>query len=281
MSTTKEKQKNERESKPRVPENFLKGKKGIILGLANKWSIAWGISSSLRQAGADFILTYQERVRDRVTKLAEELGIEAKSRTIECDVTKEEQIDKLFEKASDLFDQKIDFVIHSLAFAKREDLENRFIKTPKENYLLAQEISSYSLLGIAKRAEPLLKNNGGGSIVTMTYLGGERVVQNYNMMGVCKAALDSCMKYLAYDLGPSNIRINSISAGPIKTLASSAISGVGELLKKSKDLTPLKVNTDIFEVGDTASFLVSDLSRNLTGNIIYVDGGFNIVAATK
>ena len=283
MSTLREekKERKEEKSEPKTPKDFLKGKKGIVLGLANKWSIAWGISRSLKQAGADFVLTYQERVKERVLKLAQELEIEVEKRTFECDVREEEQIDALFDRASELFEGKIDFVIHSLAFAKREDLEKRFVETPKENYLLAQEISSYSLPAIARRAEPLLKENGGGSIVTMTYLGGERVVQNYNMMGVCKAALDSCMKYLAYDLGTSNIRVNALSAGPIKTLASSAISGVGDLLKKSRDLTPLGVNTDIFEVGDTVAFLVSDLARNITGNTIYVDGGFHIMGATK
>jgi enoyl-[acyl-carrier protein] reductase I len=259
-------------------KGILAGKKGIILGIANKWSIAWGIANSLHEAGAELLFTYQDRVKDRVEKLAEELG---GIKTLECDVTDEALLEKSFKEIAELFDGKIDFVIHSIAFAKKEELEGRYIDTSREGYLLAQDISAFSLAAVAKQAEPLLKANGGGSIVTLTYLGGERVVKNYNVMGVAKAALECSVKYLANDLGPDKIRVNAISAGPIKTLASSAISGIQSMINEIAEISPLRKNTETEEVGDTALFLVSDLSRGITGEVIHVDAGFHVLAAMK
>lgn len=259
--------------------NILKGKKGVILGVANKWSIAWGIASSLKDAGAEVILTYQDRVQDRVDKLAAELGDSVK--TIECDVTVDASLDKAFAEVSEIFDGKIDFVVHSVAFAKKENLVGRYVDTERDDYSLAHDISAYSLAAVAKRAEPLLEANGSGSIITMTYLGGERVVQNYNVMGVAKAALECSVKYLATDLGSKNIRVNAISAGPIKTLAASAIGGIGSMIDSVAKLSPLKRNVTPNEVGDVALFLVSDLARGVTGELIHVDSGFHSIAAAQ
>ncbi len=259
-------------------KGILAGKKGIILGIANKWSIAWGIANSLHEAGAELLFTYQDRVKDRVEKLAEELG---NIKTLECDVTDEILLEKSFQEIGKLFNGKIDFVIHSVAFAKKEELEGRYVDTSRDGYLLAQDISAFSLAAVAKQAEPLLKANGGGSIVTLTYLGGERVIKNYNVMGVAKAALECSVKYLANDLGPDKIRVNAISAGPIKTLAASAISGIQTLINEIAEIAPLRKNTETEEVGDTALFLVSDLSRGITGEVIHVDAGFHVLAATK
>lgn len=260
-----------------VYANMLAGKKGVILGVANKWSIAWGITNSCHLAGAELVLTYQDRVQDRVEKLASELpGIH----TIECDVTDDASLDRAFAQISEIFGGKIDFVVHSVAFAKKENLVGRFVDTAREDYALAQDISAYSLAAVAKRAEPLLEASGGGSIITMTYLGGERVVQNYNVMGVAKAALESCVQYLAYDLGEKNIRVNAISAGPIKTLAASAIGGIGSMIDGVAKSSPLRRNVDPTDVGDTALFLVSDLARGITGEVIHVDSGFHAVAAS-
>jgi enoyl-[acyl-carrier protein] reductase I len=258
---------------------LLAGKRGVILGLANKWSIAWGITNCLHEAGAELILTYQERVKERVEKLAEEIG--GNIPTIECDVTIESQLDEAFTKISEIYGGKIDFVIHSLAFARKDELEGRYVDTSRDGYLLAQDVSAYSLAAVAKRAEPLLKANGGGSIVTLTYIGGERVVKNYNVMGVAKAALECSVKYLANDLGPDKIRVNAISAGPIKTLASSAITGIQTMINEIAEISPLRKNTDTEEVGDTALFLVSDLARGITGEVIHVDAGFHVLGATK
>ncbi|MDX1919562.1 MAG: enoyl-ACP reductase [Candidatus Caenarcaniphilales bacterium] len=261
-----------------VRSGILKGKKGVILGIANKWSIAWGIANSLNEAGAELVFTYQGRLKERVEKIAEEMNV---SNTFECDVTSEEQLKEAFNKISNVFGGKIDFVIHSLAFANKAELEGRYVDTSREGFLLAHDISAFSLAAVAKHAEPLLEANGGGSIVTLTYLGGERVVKNYNVMGVAKAALECSVKYLANDLGPKKIRINAISAGPIKTLASSAISGIGSLISEIAEISPLRKNTDTEEVGDTALFLVSDLSKGITGENIHVDAGFHILGATK
>ncbi|MDJ0625953.1 MAG: enoyl-ACP reductase [Candidatus Caenarcaniphilales bacterium] len=266
------------EKKVDVRNGILAGKKGVILGIANKWSIAWGIANSLKEAGAELTFTYQERLKDRVDKLAEELDVK---NTVECDVTSDEQITNAFKTISDLYNGKIDFVIHSLAFAKKDELEGRYVDTSRDGYILAQDISAFSLAAVAKAAEPLFEANGGGSIITLTYLGGERVVKNYNVMGVAKAALECSVKYLANDLGPKKIRVNAISAGPIKTLASSAISGIQTMISQIADVSPLRKNTETEEVGDTALFLASDLSRGITGELIHVDAGFHILGATN
>ncbi|MFN5539980.1 MAG: enoyl-ACP reductase [Candidatus Melainabacteria bacterium] len=269
------------EEKPKTERaGILKGKKGVILGIANKWSIAWGIANSLHEAGAELIFTYQERVKDRVEKLAEEIA-SGQISCIECDVTSDEQLEKAFQEISKIYDGKVDFIIHSLAFANKDELEGRYIDTSRSGFALAQDISAYSLAAVAKQAEPLLEKNGGGSIVTLTYIGGERVVKNYNVMGVAKAALECSVKYLANDLGPKNIRVNAISAGPIKTLAASAISGIQSMINEIAQISPLRRNTETEEVGDTALFLVSNLSRGITGEVIHVDSGFHVLAAMK
>lgn len=261
-----------------VRTGILKGKKGVILGIANKWSIAWGIATALKEAGAELVFTYQDRLKERVEKIAEEMEVK---HTFECDVTSDEHLKVAFDNISKVFDGKIDFVIHSLAFANKDELEGRYVDTSRKGYLLAQDISAYSLAAVSKQAEPLLEANGGGSIVTLTYLGGERVVKNYNVMGVAKAALECSVKYLANDLGPKKIRVNAISAGPIKTLAASAITGIQSLITEMAEISPLRKPTETEEVGDTALFLVSDLARGITGELIHVDSGFHIIGAMK
>ncbi len=259
-----------------VKGSILKGKKGVILGVANKWSIAWGIAKALYREGAELILTYHIRVKDRVEALAEELGPDVK--IVECDVTDDINTDKAFEEINKIFNGKLDFLVHSVAFANKDELNGRYVETTREGYLLAQDVSAYSLVAVSRRAEPLFVANGGGSIVCLTYIGGERVVENYNVMGVAKAALESSVKYLANDLGPKNIRINAISAGPIKTLAASAIGGISKLIDIIARLSPLRKNIEIEEVGDTALFLVSDMSRAITGENLHVDSGFHCLA---
>jgi enoyl-[acyl-carrier protein] reductase I len=261
-----------------VRTGILKGKKGVVLGIANKWSIAWGIANSLQEAGAELIFTYQDRLKERVEKIAEEMNVK---HTLECDVTSDEQLQNCFKEISKIYGGKVDFIVHSLAFANKAELEGRFVDTSREGFALAHDISAFSLAAVAKQAEPLLEANGGGSIVTLTYLGGERVVKNYNVMGVAKAALECSVKYLANDLGPKKIRVNAISAGPIKTLASSAISGIQTMINESGEMSPLRKNTDTEEVGDAALFLVSDLSKGITGENLHVDSGFHILAASK
>ncbi len=266
------------EEKQIIRSGLLKGKKGVVMGLANKWSIAWGIAKCLSDAGAELTFTYQERLKERVEKLAAELDVK---NLLECEVSDDESINKAFSQIGQSCGGKLDFVIHSLAFAKKEELEGRYVDTSRDGFLLALNISAFSLAAVAKAAEPYLVANGGGSIVTMSYLGGERVVPNYNVMGVAKAALENSVKYLAADLGPSGIRVNAISAGPIKTLASSAVSGIQALISEMGEVAPLRHSTDPQEVGDTALFLVSDLSRGITGELIHVDSGFHILGAVK
>lgn len=257
----------------------MSGKKGVILGVANKWSIAWGIAKSLHREGAELIFTYPDRMESRVKKLSSEL--DENIPLIECDVTSDEQLDSAFKQIGEKFGGKLDFVIHSVAFAKKEELEGRFIDTSRDGYALAQDISAFSLVGVAKRAEPLMEANGGGSIVTLSYIGGERIVQHYNVMGVAKAALEASVRYLSNDLGRKKIRVNAISAGPIKTLAASAISGINILIDQITSVSPMRRNVEIEEVGDVALFLVSDWSRAITAEVLHVDSGFHALGAVK
>ena len=251
---------------------LLAGKTALIFGIANRWSIAYAIASAFVREAAQLVLTYQgERQRQTV----EELGAELKAaKVLNCDVTKQEELDVLVAEIK-AFTPSIDIVVHSIAFANKEDLSRPFLETSRDGYLLAQEVSSYSLVSVARAVKSLMQN--GGSLVTLTYLGATRVVQNYNVMGVAKAALEACVRYLASDLGPSNIRVNAISAGPIKTASARGIKDFSKVLEGVAAAAPLRRNTDPAEVADTAVFLGSDLGRGVTGNILFVDAGFQII----
>lgn len=249
---------------------MLQGKKGIVLGVANKRSIAWAIARKAADAGAQLALTYQdERLLEKVRPLAEELGAPL---LLPCDVGNAAQMDALFGELERGFG-KLDFLVHALAFAKREELEGEYLQTSPEGFEVALRISAYSLTDLARRAAPLMKE--GGSIVTLSYLGGERVIPHYNVMGVAKAALESSVRYLAADLGPRGIRVNTISAGPIRTLAAAGISGFSSMLDVVAERSFLKRNVTVEEVGDAALFLLSDLSRGVTGELLHVDCGYH------
>ncbi len=254
-------------------EKLLHGKSGIVFGVANKRSIAWSISQALAGSGARLAFTYQgEKLESKVRDLVKTLPGE--SPLFDCDVTSDEQVAAVFDDLAGRW-EGLDFAIHSVAFAQREDLEGRFVDTSRDGYLLAQEISSYSLTAISRHAAPLMKN--GGSIVTLSYLGGERVVQGYNVMGVAKAALESSVRYLASDLGPQGIRVNAISAGPINTLAARGISGFTQILGVVAERAPLRRNIEPDEVASTALFLVSHLASGITGEVIHVDAGYHVM----
>ncbi|MDZ7639002.1 MAG: enoyl-ACP reductase [Bryobacterales bacterium] len=252
--------------------NLLEGKRAIVLGLANRWSIAAGIAESFRREGAELILTYQsERQLKAVEDLAEELGA---AQLLMCDVTKEDDVVKLVETLA-VDDKPLHAVVHSIAFANREDLNRPFVNTSRDGFLLAHEVSVYSLLAVSRALLPLMTD--GGSIMTLSYLGAVRSIPNYNVMGVAKAALESTVRYLASELGEKQIRVNAISAGPIKTASARAIGDLSTILDHVVKRAPLRRNTTQDEVGDTAAFLASDLSRGVTGNVIYVDSGYQIV----
>ncbi|MEB3246003.1 MAG: enoyl-ACP reductase FabI [Vampirovibrionales bacterium] len=257
-----------------VLRGLLAGKTALITGVAHKTSIAWAIAQALSNAGMRLAFTYQgERLEKNVRELAEPLQ---NSLILPCDVTDDAQMDAVFNSIEVEFG-RLDCLVHSIAFAQREDLDGRFVDTSRDGFALAHNISSYSLTALAKRAEPLMQKNGGGSVMTLTYLGGERVVSNYNVMGVAKASLEASVRYLAADLGPSNIRVNAISAGPIKTLAARGISGFSSILSEMEQKTPLRRNIEAAEVGDTGLFLASPLSRGITGEVIHVDAGYHIM----
>ncbi len=251
---------------------LLENKNILIMGVANKWSIAWGIAQSCLKAGANLIFTYQgERLGDSVRQLTADIPNVS---LYPCDVTVDEDIAGLFDQIGQKYGV-LHGIVHSIAFAKREELEGHYYDTSREGYLLAQNISAYSLAAVAKYARPLMTE--GGSIVTLTYLGGERVVPNYNVMGVAKAALEASVRYLAMDLGPENIRVNSVSSGPIKTASAKGIKDFNTFLKTFEERAPLRKLTSQEEVGDTAVFLLSDLSRGITGENIHVDSGYHIL----
>jgi enoyl-[acyl-carrier protein] reductase I len=251
---------------------LLSGKKGLIIGVANKHSIAWAIAQSVAGQGAQLLFNYQnERLRQNVEELAATVpGAQAYA----CDVGSDTEIASLMKQVEKEFG-RLDFLVHSLAFAPREELTGQFVNTTRQGFATALDVSAYSLVAVARAAMPLMTE--GGSIVTLTYLGAERVVPHYNVMGVAKAALECTVRYLAYDLGPKNIRVNAISAGPIKTLAARGVSGITKMVDLHKEFAPLRRATEQGEVGDTALFLVSPLGRGITGEVIYVDGGFNIL----
>jgi enoyl-[acyl-carrier protein] reductase I len=252
---------------------LLEGKHGLILGIANKRSIAWGIAQSVAREGARLAVTYQgERLEENVRELAAGLKDPL---ILPCDVAKDADLTALADAVKrDL--GHLDFVVHGVAYALREELDGEFLGTSREGYRIAQDISAYSLTALARAVVPLMEGRAG-SIVTLTYLGGERVVPHYNVMGVAKAALDMSVRYLAADLGPKGIRVNAISAGPIKTLAASGVHGISKMLEYHRTHAPLRKNTEQEEVGDAALFLVSPLSRGMTGEVLHVDGGFHVM----
>lgn len=253
---------------------LLAGKSFVIMGLANKRSIAWGIAQSLHRAGARLIFTYQgERLQKSVQDLADSLDTND-SVVLPCDVTKDEDITETFAEIKKQVGV-IHGIAHCIAFAKTDELKGDYINTSREGYHLAQDISAYSLVAVSRAAKDLMTE--GGSIVTLTYLGGERVVPNYNVMGIAKAALDANVLYLANDLGKDNIRVNSISAGPIRTLAAKAVGDFNTILKTIEEKAPLRRTVTQDEVGDTALYLFSHLSRGVTGECIHVDAGFSIL----
>ncbi|WP_162831729.1 enoyl-ACP reductase FabI [Halalkalibacter hemicellulosilyticus] len=253
----------------------LENRTYVVMGVANKRSIAWGIAQSLAKAGARLIFTYAgERLEKNVRSLAETLD-RSDHLILPCDVTDDAEIEKTFSQIKEEVGT-IHGIAHCIAFANKDELEGEYLNTTRDGFLLAQNISAYSLTAVVKAARPLFTE--GGSILTLTYLGGEKVVKNYNVMGVAKASLDASVKYLANDLGKDNIRVNAISAGPIRTLAAKGIGGFNDVLKEIEERAPLRRTTTQEEVGDTGLFLMSDWSRGITGEIIHVDSGYNIVS---
>jgi enoyl-[acyl-carrier protein] reductase I len=253
---------------------LLAGKHGLIIGVANKHSIAWAIAQSVAGQGAQLLFNYQnERLRENVEELVATMP---GAKAFPCDVGNDADIASLMSHVQKEFG-RLDFLVHSVAFAPREELTGQFVNTTRQGFATALDVSAYSLVAVTKAALPLMTN--GGSIVTLTYLGAERVVQHYNVMGVAKAALEASVRYLAHDLGPKNIRVNAISAGPIKTLAARGVSGISKMVDHHKEFAPLRHATEQGEVGDTALFLVSPLSRGITGEVIYVDGGYHILGS--
>lgn len=256
-----------------TPTRLFEGKRVLIFGIANERSIAWGIAQAMHAHGASFIITYAgDAFEKRVRPLAESIDAEL---ILPCDVTSDEQVERCFEQVREVWDG-IDVLVHAVAFANREDLEGRFIDTSRAGFLMAQEISVFSLVHLAHHAAPLLQKRGG-NIVTMSYYGSEKVVTHYNVMGVAKAALESSVRYLAADLGPDGIRVNAISAGPIKTLAASGIRGFKGIFAAVEEKTPMRRNVTQADVGNAAVFLCSDLAAGVTGEIMYVDSGYNIM----
>jgi len=252
---------------------MLQNKNGIIFGVANKRSIAWATAQALHEAGARLAFTYQgERLKENVESLTKDSM--PNSLLLPCDVTRQDEVDQTFNRVAEEFGQ-LDILIHSIAFAPREALEGQYLDTTRDAFLTALEISAYSLSQLARGAAPLMKE--GGSIVAMTYYGAEKVVAGYNVMGVAKAALEASTRYLAYDLGPRNIRVNAISAGPIQTLSARGVADFTTMLKHAAEKAPLKRNVEAREVANTTLFLCSPMSSGITGEVIYVDCGYNIM----
>ena len=249
----------------------LEGKKGIIFGVADSHSNAWQIAQAANAAGARLCLTYQDRFQRHVTKLAQDLNDPV---LLPCDVTDESQVETVYSSLADEFGT-LDFVLHSVAFAGREDLEGSFLKTNWDGFSLAMHISAYSLLTVTRHAVPLMTD--GGSILALTYLGSERVVPNYHVMGVCKAALESIVRYLAAELGPQAVRVNALSLGPIRTLAARGIGGFSGMLEHHREKAPMRRGIEGEEVGESGLFLIGNGSSGITGEVIYVDCGYHIL----
>ena len=251
----------------------FEGKTGLVLGVANKRSIAWAIAQTLADGGAKLAFTYQgERIEKSVRDLA---GSVDAALITECDVRSDEDVARVFREAGEAFGGQLDLLVHSVAFAAAEDLEGRFTDTPRDRFWLALDVSAYSLVACARAAEPLMEAAGGGSILTMTYLGGERAVPHYNVMGVAKAALDASVRYLAWDLGQKNIRVNAVSAGPVRTLAARSIAGFPTMEAIVEERSPLHRHVEADDVGAAAAYLLSDDARNVTGTTLYVDSGYH------
>jgi enoyl-[acyl-carrier protein] reductase I len=251
---------------------LLDGKTAVILGVTNRFSYAWGIAQAMSREGARLILTFQgERVERSVRQLADSLP---GTLILPCDVTHDDQIDALF-AGVEREAGGLDILVHSIAFAPTDALEGEYLKTSREAFRLALDVSAYSLTAVLQRAAPLMEARGGGAVVTLSYLGGERVTPGYNVMGVAKAALEMSVGYLAYDLGPRQIRVNAISGGPVSTASSRAVKGILTMIERVKEASPLRRGTTTAEVGDTAVFLCSDLARGITGEVVHVDSGYH------
>ena len=254
----------------------MRNKKGLVIGVANQKSIAWGISEVLSKEGANLALTYQgNNFKKRVQPLAESIGSKL---IFDLDVQDKRALDSCFKKISDEWGS-IDFLVHAVAFSEKSELMGRFINTSRENFLNSMDISCYSLIDVSKRARPLM--NRGGSILTLSYLGAQRVTPNYNVMGIAKAALESTVRYLASDLGQDNIRVNAISAGPMKTLAGAAIGGARRVFRLSEQNSPLGSNPTLMSVGGAAAFLLSDYGMHTSGEVLFVDGGYHVMGMPK
>jgi enoyl-[acyl-carrier protein] reductase I len=249
------------------------GKRALVLGVANRRSIAWAIARRLAEGGASVAFTFQgERIERAVRELAESVGSPL---VTPCDVASDAELERAFREVGDVFGGELDLLVHSVAYAAAEDLAGRLIDTPRERFWSSLEVSTYSLLACARRAEPLMEAAGGGAIVTLTYLGGERVVPHYNVMGVAKAALDSSVRYLAWELGERNVRVNAVSAGPVRTLAARSIAGFPTMEAVVEERAPLHRPIDADDVGAAAAYLLSDDACNVTGTTLYVDGGYH------
>ena len=253
----------------------FEGRNALVLGVANQRSIAWAIARRLADEGAAIAFTYQG---ERIEKSVRELAATVSSPLVtECDVRSDDDLSRLFSEVGEVFDGGLDVLVHSVAFAAREDLEGRFTDTPRDRFWMALDISAYSLVACARAAEPMMEARGGGSIVTMTYLGGERAMPQYNVMGVAKSALDSCMRYLAMDLGPKNIRVNAISAGPVRTLAARSIARFTTMEELFEQRAPLHRQIDADDCAAAAAYLLSEEGRNVTGTTLYVDAGYHSI----
>jgi enoyl-[acyl-carrier protein] reductase I len=251
------------------------GKRGLVLGVANKRSIAWAIARRLAEGHAQLAFTFQgERIESSVRELADSVGSPL---VTACDVRSDEDVARVFAEVGETFGGQLDILVHSVAYAAAEDLEGRFTDTPRDRFWMALDVSAYSLVACARAAEPLMEAAGGGSIVTMTYLGGERAVPHYNVMGVAKAALDSAVQYLAWDLGQKNIRVNAISAGPVRTLAARSIAGFPTMEAIVEERSPLHRPIDADDVGGAAAYLLSEDAKNVTATTLYVDSGYHAI----
>ncbi len=253
---------------------LLEGKTGIVFGVANKRSIAWAIAQSLSREGMRLAFTYQgERLKANVEELCASMP---GSLILPCDVTLDTEVEAVFKEVGETFGG-LDALVHSVAFAPREDLENDFVNTSREGFKTAHDISAYSLVGLTRAALPLFEKAGGGAVLAMTYYGAEKAVEGYNLMGVAKASLEASVRYLAANLGPKNVRVNAISAGPVNTLAARGIKGFTGMLKHHAERAPLRRNVELEEIANAALFLLSSMSAAITGEVLFVDGGYNII----